>query len=315
MSEAVPTVKLVIVTGKGGVGKTSVAAALAQAHAKSGRRVLVALCNVKESLSGLLGSEPIDWQVRRVAQNIWGVNMDPERCVEEYGAMTLHSKALFALLFNNKFLRTFLRAIPGLHEWAMLGKVWWHTTELRENGAFAYDLVILDAPATGHGLDMLRVPKVIVEVVPPGILRRDAEKAWALFQDPLRCQVVVVTVPEEMPTTETLELAGAMQGELRIPVGRLVINSVSAPLFSQAERAAVGAEVPVFPGSEGLLAGGLRAAARERCERETRQAHQMKRLAEGLNLPTTYLPLLPDGAATPEAIGVLAKRFLEAWLR
>ena len=101
----------------------------------------------------------------------------------------------------------------------MLGKAWWHTTEKRADGSFKYDVVILDAPATGHGLDMLRVPKVILDVVPPGLLRRDAERAWALFQDPKTCAIVLVTLPEEMPTTETIELAARARASSGCPSG------------------------------------------------------------------------------------------------
>lgn len=315
MPSALSQVRFVLVTGKGGVGKSTVVAALAKAHAKAGRRVLVTLCNVKEGLSKLLGSGPLDAEVRALATNIWGVNMEPERCVEEYGAMTLHSKTLYALLFDNRYVRTFLRAVPGLHEWAMLGKAWWHTTEQQADGSFTYDVVILDAPATGHGLDMIRVPKVIVDVVPPGLLRRDAEKAWALFQDPARCQVVLVTLPEEMPATETLELAGALREELKIPVARLVVNGVTTPLFSLRERDALIAEGDRSVTDESPLDEGLRFAASARSERERQQAHQMKRLAEGLGLPTTYLPFLTDGAENPDAIDTLARRFLDSWLR
>ena len=134
----------------------------------------------------------------------------PRRRSRSTASLVLHSRALYKTLFDNRYVRTFLRAVPGMQEWAMLGKAWWHTTEKLPDGSFKYDVVILDAPATGHGLDMLRVPKVILDVVPPGLLRRDAERAWALFQDPTTCAIVLVTLPEEMPTTETIELARAL---------------------------------------------------------------------------------------------------------
>src|SRR5262249_14086227 len=227
--------RFVIVTGKGGVGKTTVCAALAVHLAHKGKRVLIAMCNAKERLSAMLGSDLVGPDVVNVSQNVWAVNMDPERAVEDYGMMTLHSRTLFKLLFDNKYVRTFFSAVPGLHEWAMLGKAWWHTTETRDDGMLKYDVVLLDAPATGHGLDMLRVPKVIVDVVPPGLLRRDAEKAWSMFQDPTRCAVVLVTIPEELPTSETIELAAAL-GELKLPIAKVVVNGVLPPLFSREER-------------------------------------------------------------------------------
>ncbi len=295
--------RFVIVTGKGGVGKTTVCAALAVHLAQRGKRVLVAMCNAKERLSAMLGSDLIGADVSNVAQNIWAVNMDPERAVEDYGLMTLKSRTVFKLLFDNKYVRTFFSAVPGLHEWAMLGKAWWHTTETDETGALKYDTVILDAPATGHGLDMLRVPKVIVDVVPPGLLRRDAERAWALFQDPKACAVVLVTLPEEMPTTETIELAAAL-GELQLPIAQIVVNGVLPPLFSRPEREALEkhAEGGTAPGDAAIDAG------KHRATRERVQAESLGRLAKELPISPSFLPLLFEDAANPAAIRELAKR-------
>ena len=188
----------------------------------------------------MLGSELIGAEVTSIAPNVWAVNMDPELALAEYGMMALHSKTLFKLLFDNKYVRTFFRAVPGMQEWTLLGKAWWHTTETREDGSWLYDVVILDAPATGHGLDMLRVPKIILDVVPPGLLRRDAERAWKMFQDPETCAVVLVTLPEEMPTTETIELAKALRDELQLPIGQdRRERRAAAALLEGAERAAI----------------------------------------------------------------------------
>src|SRR5882672_4868397 len=236
--------RFVLVTGKGGVGKTTVCAAEAVALADKGKRVLVAMCNAKERLSVMFGVPHIGPSVVRIDSGVWAVNILPDKALEEYGILVLRSRALYKTLFDNKYVRTFLRAVPGMQEWSMLGKAWWHTTEKNEDGSFKYDVVILDAPATGHGLDMLRVPKVIIEVVPPGLLRRDAERAWALFRDPTTCAIVLVTLPEEMPTTETIELARALV-EMGLPIGRVVVNGVLPPLFSREERAALEAVAPI----------------------------------------------------------------------
>src|SRR5579871_5930938 len=167
--------RFLVVAGKGGVGKTTVCAALATSFAGHGKKVLVAMCNAKERLSTMLGSDLVGPEVSLVAKNVWAVNMTPERALEEYGLMTLKVRALYKAVFENRYTRSFFRAVPGIHDWSMLGKAWWHTTEKNEDGSLRFDAVILDAPATGHGLDMLRVPKVIVDIAPPGILRRDAE--------------------------------------------------------------------------------------------------------------------------------------------
>jgi anion-transporting ArsA/GET3 family ATPase len=296
--------RFVIVTGKGGVGKTTVCAAEALALSAQGKRVLVAMCNAKERLSTMLGVPPLGPHVAQVAENVWAVNILPEIALEEYGALVLRSRALYRTLFDNRYVRTFLRAVPGMQEWAMLGKAWWHTTETRPDGSPRYDVVILDAPATGHGLDMLGVPKVIVDVVPAGLLRRDAERAWALFRDPQACAIVLVTLPEEMPTTETIELARALS-EMGLPVGRVVVNGVLPPIFSREERAALEA-LPVF---EVRTAGDAALhASRERAARERVQAESLNRLSRDLPVAPSFIPLLFEDAANPDAIRRLAKR-------
>ena len=298
--------RFLIVTGKGGVGKTTVCAAEAVALAAKGKRVLVAMCHAKERLSTMLGSAPIGTDISSVAPNIWAVNMEPSKAIEEYGLMKLKVRVLYKAVFDNKYTRVFFRAVPGLEEWAMLGKAWWHTSEKNADGSLKYDVVILDAPATGHGLDMLRVPKIIVEAVPPGVLRGDAEQAWKLFQDPARCGVILVTLPEEMPTTETLELATALTGELHLPIARVVVNGVLPPLFSKDER---GALLAARLGDDPVGADAAIAAGQARSTRENVQAESLARLAGALShVPTSFLPLLFEDAACPGAIADLAKR-------
>jgi anion-transporting ArsA/GET3 family ATPase len=297
--------RFLIVTGKGGVGKTTVCAAEALAHAARGKRVLVAMCHAKERLSTMLGAAPIGADIALVAPNVWAVNMEPGRAIEEYGMMKLKVRVVYKAVFDNRYTRVFFRAVPGLEEWAMLGKAWWHTSERNPDGSFKYDVVILDAPATGHGLDMLRVPKIIVEAVPPGVLRGDAEEAWKLFQDPARCGVILVTLPEEMPTTETIELAGALTTELKLPIAKVVVNSVLPPLFSKDERASLLAATR----AEGPGADAAISASQARSTRENVQAESLGRLARALShVPTSFLPLLFEDAACPRAIKDLAKR-------
>jgi anion-transporting ArsA/GET3 family ATPase len=296
--------RFVLMTGKGGVGKTTVCAAEAVALAAEGKRVLVAMCNAKERLSAMFGVPPIGPDIAQVGPNIWAVNMQPEKALEEYGVLVLHSRALYKTLFDNSYVRKFLRAVPGMQEWSMLGKAWWHTTEKRKDGAFKYDVVILDAPATGHGLDMLRVPKVIVDVVPAGLLRRDAERAWALFQDRTTCAIVLVTLPEEMPTTETIELSQALK-EMGLPVARVVVNAVLPPLFDRAERDVLEGLprfAPASPGDTALF------AARDRAIRERVQAESLARLSASFPDPPAFLPMLFTETANPAAIQELAKR-------
>jgi len=304
--------RFIFVTGKGGVGKTTVSAALARALAGRGKRVLIAMCNAKERISAMFASAPVGPDIMSVAPGIWAVNIEPEHAFEEYGRMMLKVPGLYRVVFNNKYIRSFLPAVPGLSEWAMLGKAWFHTTELDEQGRHRFDVVLLDAPATGHGLDMLRVPKVIVEIVPPGILRRDAERAWATFTDPVQTAVLIVSLPEELPATETLELIRAIDDDVRLPLGALVINGVLPALFSEAEARELANVLREDPAVTAVTlapeASGVRAAAR-RALQERAQAASVARLVEGTDLPRIVLPYLFEDAATPPAIERLSSQF------
>lgn len=303
---ALDSLRFLFVTGKGGVGKSTVTAALAVALAGRGRRVLVTSTDAKERLSLLLGAPPLEPEVRELAPRIWGVRLEPAVALREYGAMILKSRALTSAVFDSRYTRGFFAGVPGLSEWAMLGKAWYHATEELPSGAPRFDTVLFDAPATGHGLDMLRVPRIIVELVPPGVLRRDAERAWAMFQDPRQSGVVVVTLAEDMPANETVELCQALRGELGLPLARIVVNALVEPLFTEAERAALLQPRELDrarPGAE-AIACGVRRAIRERVQEES--LTKLRALGgDRLELPLLfdYAPGLPTVRRLSELLG------------
>ncbi len=284
--------KFVFVVGKGGVGKSSVSAALALAAAKRGKRVLVAMCNAKERLSYLLETSPVGPQIQRIVPNLEldAVNMEPGAALEEYGMLILKVRALYKVIFENRFVAAFLRGTPGLEAWAMLGKAQYHALEKDRDGRDRYDLVIVDAPATGHGLDLLRVPRVIIDVAPPGLLRREAERAYTLFRDRERAGVLLVTLPEDMPTTETIELHDAIRGELELPVCGLVVNQTLPVLFGEDERPVLTALAEELPPEAALYP--IARASRARVERERVQRASIARLASHIGVPRVELPLM-----------------------
>jgi anion-transporting ArsA/GET3 family ATPase len=294
MSTQLRDLRFITVVGKGGVGKSAVSAALALSLARQGRRVLIAMCNAKERLSYLMQVPAIGPQIRSIAPGIDAVNMEPGAALEEYGMMVLKLRALYKLVFENRLVSAFLRATPGIEAWAMLGKAQFHAFETLPGGRPRYDTVIVDAPATGHGLELLRVPKVIMDVVPPGLLRREAERAWGLFSDPSRAGVLIVTTPEELPANEAAELYQALRTELRLPVCGLAVNMLMPRLFSPEQAAAISAlharsqaDSPLLPSLQ---------VSRRRILHEQAQAEHLLRLAETIPVPHYELPLLftPD---------------------
>ncbi len=299
--------RFITVVGKGGVGKTTVSTALALAAARRGQRVLLAMCNARERASQLLEVAPIGPHNQPVLPNLDAVNMVPRVALEEYGMMVLKVRALYRAIFENRLVAAFLRGTPGIEAWSMLGKAQFHAHESLPDGRPRYDLVVLDAPATGHGLEMLRVPRVLLDVAPPGLLRREAERAWDLFTDAGRAGVVIVTLPEEMPVTESVELYQTLRTELELPVAAVVVNGLIEPLFDADERAwlqRVAPETPPDDPVHSLLKAGERRSLREQL-----QAESIERLAQSLPVPRFALPQIMVSELKREGIEQLSRVF------
>lgn len=291
------------VTGKGGSGKTTVTAALALALAARGRKVLVAASGAHERVSALLGGPALTTRIELLRHNLWGVFLAPDVALREYGALVLKSQKLVDALFDNKTVHGFFNGAPGLKEWALLGKAWYHSVERLPDHSRRFDTVLFDAPATGHGLDMLRVPKVILAAAPPGRLRTDAERAYAMLRDPRLSGVVVTTLLEEMPVNETLELVSALRDELELPIVETIATSTLEPLFSQSEIQML--EPFALEASTDSLGAALKSAARRALSERT-QADSLRRL-EAARLNLRCLPRLTGGASTHAAVLILSR--------
>ncbi|HSK02124.1 MAG TPA: ArsA family ATPase [Kofleriaceae bacterium] len=216
--------RLIVVLGKGGVGRSTVAAAIAGELARAGKRTLLYETNANDRFGHYFDQPPVGAEVSQLAPNLWAVNATPASALEEYGLMVLRWKSVYEMVFENRVTKAFLRAIPGLDDYALLGKAWFHTTE-EKRGKPVWDTVVFDMPASGHSVSMLRVPWVIVDTVPEGPLTRDARSVKSLLLDPAQTAAVVVTLAEEMPVNEALELE-AQLGVLGIAPQRLVVNQL-----------------------------------------------------------------------------------------
>lgn len=291
--------RFLFVTGKGGVGKTTVTASLARGASLTGRRVLLATTDPSPYIE-LLPAARWDENPAHWRDGLFTVLLEPEAALREYGRLLIKPRLARQALFENRYVQGFLKAVPGLPEWAVLGKAWFHTTET-EDGAPRFHSVIFDAPPTGHGYELLRLPRVITEVAPKGLLRRDAELAWELFKDARRSSIVLVTLPEELPTNETIELCGRIQNELMLPVAAVVLNRVRPLELEASARDALiplATLTPSAPVHDALIVAGGRAVA-ERAQEESRA--RLRELgvfmAELPDLETRDVPLLDTLAA------------------
>jgi anion-transporting ArsA/GET3 family ATPase len=291
--------RLVIVTGKGGVGKSTVSAALALLAARDGKRVLVCEVNAQERVAPLLGASPTGSAVREAVSGVSTVNVNPHDAMREYGLMVVRFKAIYDAVFENRLVRYFVRVVPSLAELVMLGKVL-HEVRQQERGRPRWDLVIVDAPATGHAVQLLRVPAALVDTVPGGPLRHDAEWMEALLVDPKVTSLAIVTLPEEMPVNEAIELDAEVRSVLGIHRGALFVNAMPPARFGadEAARLAVLAE-------QGPPLGPAARAARLQALRAEHAARYLARARAALDLPTTVIPHLPLpawGRAAVEAV-------------
>jgi anion-transporting ArsA/GET3 family ATPase len=218
-----------IVTGKGGVGKTAVATALAVAEAQRGHKVLVCEIRAGDRVTALLEAAPVGFRMREVRERLWVVDMNADDAIHEYVILRLRFETVYRAVFENRLVRGLVRLVPSLSELVMLGKVWYHAQE-QVRGQPRFDVVILDAPATGHALALLRTPRTVEEAVPAGPLKDISRDLHAMLADQRRTVLHIVTTPEEMPVNEALEIEQAVRGEIGIALGRAVVNQRLEPL-------------------------------------------------------------------------------------
>ena len=221
--------RLVLVVGKGGVGRSTVAAAIASECADRGRKTLLYETNANDRFGAFFQKSAVSTEPVQLAPNLFAINATPASALAEYGLMILKFKTVYEMVFENRVTKAFLRAIPGLDEYALLGKLWYHTTE-EKRGKPVWDTIVYDMPASGHSISMLRVPWVIVDTVPEGPLTRDARTIKSLLTDPVRTATILVTLAEEMPVNEACELETKLTNIGIVPQ-QLIANQIYPDRF------------------------------------------------------------------------------------
>ena len=293
MTPALYGKRLLVVAGKGGVGRTTVSAALALSASRAGKRVLLAQMRSPERLARLLGGPEARNEIGLLLPNLWAVNITPDTALREYGTMVLRSAMIERAVLENRLARAFIHAIPGVEDYSMLGKVWFHTTE-EVGGRPRFDLVVVDAPATGHVLTLLQIPGAILEAVPEGPLTTSARSAYDLLRDPARSAAVLVTLAEDMPVNETLELAAGLKAKVGLALGPVVVNQLYPPRFvTGPSRRALEAlpEAPAEAPGDDVLAP-LLVRARIAMRRRALNDVYLEKLGASLSAPITQLPYL-----------------------
>jgi anion-transporting ArsA/GET3 family ATPase len=288
--------RLLFFTGKGGVGKSTVTAATALLAAEHGKRVLLVEVDAKNNLTALFEHAPVGFEPRQVHPGIYAMQMDTEASLREYLKVQARVPVFGRIGPLARAFDFVATAAPGVKEILTVGKVCW---ELRESimGRADWDLIVVDAAATGHVISQLDAPGAIQELVQVGPVRHQTDWMVELLSDPALTALNVVTAAEEMPVNETIELVTRARQELDVPLGVVIVNRVLPELFTHADeevfeslRAALPREVLQERAGAGATAvlDAARLAVSMRRSRSVHLAH----LREQVDLPLLLIPYL-----------------------
>jgi anion-transporting ArsA/GET3 family ATPase len=295
--------RLLIVTGKGGVGKSTVALALGLAAARQGKRAILCEVGSQEHLSHVFHRAEVGFHEVEMEENLWAISIDPDESMREYVLLQLKVKAMRDLLFRSRIFNYLAAATPGLKELVTIGKIWELTLDDRKvKRGRPYDLVIVDAPATGHGVGFLQTPRTFANVARVGPIRQQAETLDAFIRDKRRTGVAVVALPEEMPVNETSALERDLAAEVGVSVDRIFLNGLYPERFAEAEAERL---TELEAAGNGIVRSACRAAISE-TRRARAQREQLARLEEMTAAPVTTLPFLFSPQLDVDDIGALA---------
>ncbi|MGQ0825308.1 MAG: ArsA family ATPase [Actinomycetota bacterium] len=288
--------RLLFFTGKGGVGKSTVAAATAVLAAGVGKRVLLVEVDAKGDIPAQFEQRPVGFTPRVIEPGVLAMTMDTEQALKEYLRLNLRVPVLGRLGPLARAFDFVATAAPGVKEILTVGKICWEVREAIE-GRADFDLVVVDAAPTGHIVAQLAAADSIRELVDVGPVRTQTQWVAEILAAPALTAVNIVTTPEEMPVAETIELVGRLRTEVRVPLGVVIVNRVLPELFTRADEEAFEAlqepepirqlQSQAGPGTTAVLDGARLAVSLRR----TRAAH-LAALATAVDLPLLYIPYL-----------------------
>lgn len=285
--------RLVFVTGKGGVGKTTVASAIALTAAQHGKRTLLCEVDPKGDVSAFFETGPTRFAHREIAPGLFAMSMDTEESLKEYLSLNLRLPLVARIGPLARAFDFVANAAPGVKELLIVGKLCW---EVRERN---FDLVVVDASATGHITGQLAAPEAINDLVKVGLIRTQTSWMLDILADEATTGLCIVATPEEMPVAETMDLAQRLGSETKVGLAAVIVNRVLPELFGRGEEevfealedpAAVAGLSRALGGDAGPIMEAARLAV---VMRRTRAGH-LERLRHGLDdsVPMLYLPYL-----------------------
>jgi anion-transporting ArsA/GET3 family ATPase len=281
--------RLVIVTGKGGVGKSTVALAIGTAAAEAGKRTIVCEVSAQEGISRVFHRAEVGFNEVQMADDLWAISIDPDESMKEYVLLQLKVRAARDLLFRSRIFNYLAAATPGLRELVTIGKIWeLSQAERKVKGGRKYDMVVVDAPATGHGVGFLQTPRTFANVARVGPMAAQAETLDKFITNKKRTGIAIVALPEEMPVNETAMLERDLTEKVGASVDHIYLNGLYPERFSEADVVRIEAAAD---DAEGEARAALLEALSQRRRART-QAEQLARLEKMTEAPVSTLPFL-----------------------
>jgi anion-transporting ArsA/GET3 family ATPase len=296
---------LVFVTGKGGVGKTTVAVALGLRAAAEGKRTIVCEVAAQENASRVFAHTEVGFHEVEMEENLWAISIDPDESMREYVLLQLKVRAMRDMLFRSRIFNYLAAATPGLKELVTIGKIWeLAQLDRKVKQGRKYDLVIVDAPATGHGIGFLQTPRTFAAIARVGPIHSQAQQLDRLITDQEHTGVAIVALPEEMPVNESAALEEDLLGEVGVAVDRVYMNGLYPERFSSEEAERLSG---VAAAEDGATRAAARAALSEH-NRARSQRAQLARLRRRVQAPVKTLPFLFEPELGLEGARQLSRR-------
>lgn len=277
--------RIVVVMGKGGVGKTTVTAALGVHAASQGKRVLMVEAAGAERIPALFGGTGRSYAARQCAPNLYSLSITAQEAIEDYVMLRLRVRTLYKLVFRNRIVGPFINAVPGLQDLVHLGKIY-HLEESKKHGRPEWDLILFDAPSTGHGLSMLAAPQTMMAMTRTGPFHENAAVVERLFSNRQKTRLLLVANSDEMVINETLDLYDRLEDRQDQVAGVVLNEQMEDPFQDLAAWSRLRHHLDSMPEAQQLCDQAVR--------RAMAQNQATNRLKEGIGLAPLDLPFLLD---------------------